>query len=277
MPCGGGAGRGPGRPVVAVRRAGGYGRAVRLHRLGIGAWLVQPLYVAVELLVAAAASAAYSLRDDTISSLGQLACGPGHSSSTTPCAPRTTSRSNAAFVLFGLLRVLGAVLLHPGLTAGWTRTAATALWVVSGLCSAAVGFAPVDQHPELHALVAVPVFVLQPLAVLATADALRRTRGAVPSWVVAQWPRRGSRHARGRARLRPPPGGGVLGGWPRAPGAVAGIPLARGGGCRAARAAPAPQCAGLTDGSTSSTRTPPASFGWMKLTRLSLVPRLGAS
>jgi hypothetical membrane protein len=157
---------------------------VRLHRLGIGAWLVQPLYVAVELLVAAAASAAYSLRDDTISSLGQLACGPGHSSSTTAVCSPDHLALNAAFVLFGLLRVLGAVLLHPGLTAGWTRTAATALWVVSGLCSAAVGFAPVDQNPELHALVAVPVFVLQPLAVLATADALRRTRGAVPSWVV---------------------------------------------------------------------------------------------
>ena len=38
------------------------------------------------------------------------------------------------------------------------------------------------------------------------------------------------------------------------------------------------QCWGeLAAGSTSSTRTPPASLGWMKLTRLSLVPRLGMS
>ena len=38
------------------------------------------------------------------------------------------------------------------------------------------------------------------------------------------------------------------------------------------------QCWGeLAAGSTSSTRTPPASLGWMKLTRLSLVPRLGVS
>ena len=169
---------------MAVRRAGGYGRAVRLDRLGIGAWLVQPLYVAVELVVAAAASGAYSLRDDTISSLGQLACGPGHSSSTVVvCSPYHVAL-DAAFVLFGLLRVLGAVLLHPRLAAGWTRTVATALWVVSGLCSASVGLAPVDRQPEVHALVAAPVFVLQPLAVLATADALRRTHGAVPSWVV---------------------------------------------------------------------------------------------
>ncbi len=78
MPGGGRARRRPGR-LLSWRSvgAGGYGRAVRPNRLGIAAWLVQPLYVAVELLVAAAASAAYSLRDDTISSLGQLACASG--------------------------------------------------------------------------------------------------------------------------------------------------------------------------------------------------------
>ena len=175
---------GPRRVVVAVRRAGGYGQAVRRERLGSEAWLVQPLYVLVELLVAAAASAAYSLRDDTISSLGQLTCTPGHVGSTVAvCSPGHVVL-DVAFVVFGLLRVLGAVLLHPSLPAGWTRTAATGLWVVSGLCSAAVGLVPVDQRPALHALVAAPVFVLQPLAVLATAETLRRTRGAVPSWVV---------------------------------------------------------------------------------------------
>jgi hypothetical membrane protein len=170
--------------AVASRRSGGYGRAVRWKRLGIDAWLVQPLYVVVELGVAAAASAAYSLRDDTISSLGQLTCTPGHSGSTVAvCSPGHVVL-DAAFVVFGVLRVLGAVLLHPGLAAGWTRVASTALWVVSGLCSAAVGFVPVDQRPAVHALVAAPVFVLQPLAVLATAAVLRQTRGAVPSWVV---------------------------------------------------------------------------------------------
>ena len=169
---------------MAVRRRGGYGRAVRRKRLGIDAWLVQPLYVVVELLVAAAASATYSLRDDTISALGQLTCGPGHSSATEAVCSPAHLVLNAAFVLFGTLRVVAAVLLRPSLAAGWTRAAATALWVVSGLSSAAVGLAPVDQHPELHALVATPVFVLQPLAVLASADALRRTRDAAPSWVV---------------------------------------------------------------------------------------------
>lgn len=184
MPGGGPAWGTRRRAVVAVRRSGGYGRAVRPNRMGIAAWLVQPLYVAVELLVAAVASVTYSLPDDTISALGQLTCDPGHAGSTVVvCSPAHTVL-NVAFVVFASLRVLGAVLLHPSLAAGWVRGAATALWVVSGLSSAAVGFVPVDQRPGLHALVAAPVFVLQPLAVLATAAALRRTPGAVPRWVV---------------------------------------------------------------------------------------------
>ncbi|WP_185747019.1 DUF998 domain-containing protein [Humibacillus xanthopallidus] len=157
---------------------------MRPNRLGSVAWLVQPLYVAVELLVAGVASASYSLRDDTISALGQLTCAPGHSGSTVVvCSPGHVAL-NEAFVVFASLRVLGAVLLRPSLAEGWVRGAATALWAVSGICSAAVGFVPVDQWPGPHALVAAPVFALQPLAVLATAAALRRTPGSVPRWVV---------------------------------------------------------------------------------------------
>jgi hypothetical membrane protein len=185
MPPGGRARQRHRRWVVAVRRPGGYGRAVRREQAGSGAWLVQPLYVIVELLVAAVASAAYSLRDDTISALGQLTCAPGHSGSgVAVCSPGHLAL-DVAFVTFGVLRAVGAVLLHPGLARGWGRTVATGLWVVSGSCSAAVGFVPVDQRPNLHALVATPVFVLQPLAVLATAAALRRTAEAVSPWVVS--------------------------------------------------------------------------------------------
>src|SRR5690606_8969398 len=40
---------------------------------------------------------------------------------------------------------------------------------------------------------------------------------------------------------------------------------------------PAPQVCAALECSTISTRMPPASFGWMKLTRLLLVPRFGTS
>ena len=146
---------------------------------GLGCWLVQPVYLLVELLVAAGASAAYSLRDDTISALGTMTCAPGHAGAGVDvCSPGHVAL-DAAFVVFGLLRAAGAVLLRPRLgTRGWAL-AGEWLWVVSAVFAAAVGLVPVDQRPGVHAVVALPVFVLQPLAVLATAEVLRRS-GAAP-------------------------------------------------------------------------------------------------
>jgi hypothetical membrane protein len=140
---------------------------------------VQPGYLLVELLVAAGASAAYSLRDDTISALGMLTCAPGHAGAVVDvCSPGHVAL-DVAFVVFGLLRAAGAVLLRPRLGPGSWALATVWLWVVSALFAAAVGLAPVDRRPGWHVVVALPVFVLQPLAVLATAEALRRS-GAVP-------------------------------------------------------------------------------------------------
>ncbi len=141
---------------------------LRLEVAGAFCWLVQPLYIAAELLVAAGASATYSLRDNTISDLGSIGCTPAL------CSPWHPAM-NTAFVVFSLLRVAGAMLLLRSWSPGRWATTATVVWVVSGLFSAAIGFVPVDQHPSLHVLVAVPVFVTQPLAVLATALAFKGT------------------------------------------------------------------------------------------------------
>ncbi len=154
---------------------------------------MQPAYLLVELAVAGlalTASAAYSLRDDTISSLGQLTCAPGHGGSDVAVCSPAHLALDAAFIVFGLLRVVGALVLARRLAPGPARSVATVAWVASGVASAAVGLAPVDAAPTVHSLVAAPVFVLQPLAVLATAEALRRTRGSgggpdgIPRWVV---------------------------------------------------------------------------------------------
>lgn len=146
--------------------------------VGALCWLAQPLYIVAELLVAAGASATYSLRDNTISDLGSIGCTP------VLCSP-WHPLMNTAFVVFSLLRVAGALLLLRSWSPGRWTVAATVLWVVSGLFSAAIGFVPVDQHPSLHTLVAVPVFVAQPLAVLATAVALKGVhRGLTASGLV---------------------------------------------------------------------------------------------
>lgn len=150
--------------------------SLRTQATGSVAWLVQPLYIAAELVVAAAASATYSLRDDTISALGSVDCTPAICSSWHPAM-------NTSFVVFSLLRVAGALLLIRSFSPGRWAVVATALWVVSGLFSAGIGFVPVDQYPSAHTLVAIPVFVTQPLAVLATALALRARRGLAASGV----------------------------------------------------------------------------------------------
>ena len=121
------------------------------------AWLVQPAYLVIEVALALLAGVQYSLADDTISALG------------TSCSPHEVGCSSApvlmdlTFILFGILQALGALPLlrahgRPALV-GW-------LWVVAGLGSVGVGLLPVDTHPLAHSLVALPVFVAQPLALL---------------------------------------------------------------------------------------------------------------
>ena len=121
------------------------------------AWLAQPAYLVAEVGLAVFAGVGYTLRDDTISALG-TACDPGDAGCSS--AP---GLMNVVFVGFGLLQAVGAVPLLAGrgrrALVGW-------LWVVAGLASVGVGLLPVDTHPTGHALVAVPVFVAQPLALL---------------------------------------------------------------------------------------------------------------
>jgi hypothetical membrane protein len=128
------------------------------------AWLAQPAYLVVEVVLALVAGVGYSLRDDTISALG-TSCGPAEGGCSS--APLLM---NVTFVVTGLLQALGAVPLVrvPGRTSavGW-------LWVVAGLASVGVGLLPVDAHPIAHSLVAAPVFAVQPVALLLHARLLR--------------------------------------------------------------------------------------------------------
>jgi hypothetical protein len=123
------------------------------------AWLVQPGYLAAEVLLALLAGVHYSLADDTISALGTGCTSPAP----TGCSSAPWAM-NLVFVVFGALQAVGAIpLLHDG--AGRSKVVGC-LWVVAGTFSVGVGLAPVDAHPTLHSLVALPVFVAQPLAVL---------------------------------------------------------------------------------------------------------------
>jgi hypothetical membrane protein len=112
-----------------------------------------------EVLLALLAGVHYSLVDDTISALGTGCATPDASGcSSAPWA------MNVVFVVFGALQAFGAV---PLLRAPGPRERAVGwLWVVAGTFSVGVGLVPVDAHPTLHSVVALPVFVAQPLAVV---------------------------------------------------------------------------------------------------------------
>ncbi|MEJ2869830.1 DUF998 domain-containing protein [Actinomycetospora sp. OC33-EN08] len=125
------------------------------RRVGALCRATQPLYIVVELLVAAAAVTSYDLVSSTISELGVAALSPGH------------VVMNGAFVLFGVTLVLGAVLGDP------PSPTARVLWVVAGLSSVATGLAPLDTAPVAHLVVSAPVFLAQPVALLLTGTALR--------------------------------------------------------------------------------------------------------
>lgn len=130
---------------------------------GVTLWLVRPVYVVLELVVAAATTGDYHLATDTVSDLGALGCSAEY------CSPRH-DLMNGTFVVTGLLLALGALLLTRRLGA-----AVTALLVVAGLSTVATGLAPVDRDAVLHTAAAAPLFVCQPLALCLLGARLRPT------------------------------------------------------------------------------------------------------
>ena len=123
-------------------------------RWGALALLVRPLYIATEIVVAAATTGGYSFVSDSVSRLGEVSCSAAY------CSPRH-ELMNGSFIGFGVLLAVGAVLLSRSL-GRW----ATVLLVVAGLSSVATGLAPLDQDATLHALAATPLFMAQPVALL---------------------------------------------------------------------------------------------------------------
>ncbi len=137
--------------------------------VGALSWAAQPAYIAVELVIALQARGAvgYSIGADSISSLG-VACA---TAADAQCAPGHAGM-NVAFALFGLLQVAGSALWLRIAPSRWRAVATSALWAVAGLASVGVALAPLDAHPTAHLLVATPIFVAQPAALLLQAGGL---------------------------------------------------------------------------------------------------------
>ena len=136
----------------------------RAAQLGALALLIRPTYIATEYVTAAATTGGYSFLADSISKLGEVGCSEGY------CSP-SHAVMNGSFVGYGALLAGGALLMARPF-GPW----ATGLLVVSGLSSIATGLAPLDQDAALHALAATPLFVAQPVALVALGMRLRKDR-----------------------------------------------------------------------------------------------------
>jgi hypothetical membrane protein len=114
---------------------------------GATCWVLKLSYFVAQPVVAAAWDPPYSFTGNTISALGNAACGSG---GTGPCSPRHLLM-NATFVLVGLLTMAGTYLLR----GYWPRCRLTtwglALIGLSGAGAVLVGLAPADVNLPVHA------------------------------------------------------------------------------------------------------------------------------
>ncbi len=136
----------------------------RAVQLGALVFLLRPTYIATEIVTAAATTGGYSFVSDSVSKLGEIGCSAGY------CSPRHEVM-NGSFIGYGVMLAGGALLLARPL-GPWV----TGLLVVSGVSSVATGLAPLDQDAALHALAATPLFIAQPIALLALGHRLKHDR-----------------------------------------------------------------------------------------------------
>jgi hypothetical membrane protein len=149
-------------------------------RVGAVMWLVQPLTVLAEYVVAAKVTVPYSFVNNTISDLGASTCTSiEYPFGLVPVCSPWHSLLNGSFIILGLFLALGAILIRRLLPPGPAATTSVVLWVISGLSSIATGLVPLDQDLNLHVLVSEPIFFAQPLAIISLGLAFRPHRPAL--------------------------------------------------------------------------------------------------
>ncbi len=126
-------------------------------KLGPVLYVTSIQYFAIQLFVALQWTPSYSLSHDTISDLGNTACGTWNGRYV--CSP-LHSLMNASFVVLGITMTLGSVLISRYFASGRASAAGFAAMAISGLGVIMVGFFPENSVPALHGLGAATPFVL---------------------------------------------------------------------------------------------------------------------
>ena len=138
-------------------------------RLGPGLYVAGLQYFAVQLLAALRWPRPYSISRDTISDLGNTACGTWNGRYV--CSP-LHDLMNGSFIVLGITMLLGSVLISRRYGNGrLTATGFTAIGF-SGLGVVMVGVFPENSVPALHALGSELPFTLGNAALIAIAISL---------------------------------------------------------------------------------------------------------
>lgn len=147
-----------------------YGSSDRnLARLGPVLYVAGTQYFAVQLLVALRWPRSYDISRDTISDLGNTACGTWNGRYV--CSP-LHDLMNSSFIVLGITMLLGSVLIFRRYGKGRLAAAGFTAMGISGLGAMLVGIFPENSVPGLHGLGSVLPFTLGNAALIAMAISL---------------------------------------------------------------------------------------------------------
>lgn len=145
------------------------------HTVAAIAWTLAFAYLVVEFVTAVAWRRDYSFRHDTISDLGITACTPNM------CSPLHLLM-NAAFVVLGLLTIVGAVGLRDYIPHGRRQWSIVALAVIIGASTAATGVFPSNDGIVIHGLAVLPALVSRHIVLILLAIWLWKQRRLAAIW-----------------------------------------------------------------------------------------------
>ncbi|BAH49588.1 DUF998 domain-containing protein [Rhodococcus opacus] len=146
-------------------------------RVGAAAWVLIALYFLAEVVTARAWPRPYVVRTNSVSNLGVTGCdgSAAQVAAVRLCSP-LHAVINSAFVLTGVLILVGAVCLREFLPPGRLRLVALALFAVAAVSAALTGVIPINVDAHLHQIVATPTFFARNAAMVVVAI------GLYPRW-----------------------------------------------------------------------------------------------
>lgn len=145
------------------------------HAVAGTLWFLSVVYLLAEIITAAAWTTPYSFARDSISSLGVTTCVTGS------CSP-AHEVMNAAFIILGVITILGALLLHHHIVNRTTKTWILGLAVIIAASTAATGLFPANDGTLIHWSAVLPGFVGRHVVLVLIAWHLRKTRRVVAVW-----------------------------------------------------------------------------------------------